>query len=107
MTGRPTDPRDQLANTIPPAGLTASVAAAAPSDGASTPTPAEAPPSKFTVLLDPDAAAGFDQLALDVRRLIGRRVSKGDLVRALIALAAGDPALRHRVLDELRARPAT
>lgn len=39
--------------------------------------------------------------------LIGRRVSKGDLVRALIALAADDPALHHRVLAELRALPAT
>lgn len=107
MSSQPTDPRDQLESTTAPADLTASAAAAAPSDGASTPTLTEATLSKFTVLLDPDAAAGFDQLALDVRRLIGRRVSKGDLVRALIALAADDPALRHRVLVELRARPAT
>src|SRR3712207_1507863 len=35
-------------------------------------TPAEAPPpSKFTVLLEPDAAADFDQLALDIHRLLG------------------------------------
>ncbi|MPZ64840.1 MAG: hypothetical protein GEU83_04755 [Pseudonocardiaceae bacterium] len=107
MTGRPTDPRDQLESTTAPAGLTASAAAAAPSDGASTPTLADAPPSKFTVLLDPEAAAGFDQLAVDIRRLIGRRVSKGDLVRALIALAADDPALHHQVLAELRVHPAT
>lgn len=63
------------------------------------------PPSKFTVLLDPDTTIGFDQLALDIRRLLGRRVSKGDLVRALIALAAADPALRTQLLDELRNRP--
>ncbi|HEU0090187.1 MAG TPA: hypothetical protein VFQ77_21450 [Pseudonocardiaceae bacterium] len=68
-------------------------------------TPAEAhPPSKFTVLLDPDATIGFDQLALDIRRLLGRRVSKGDLVRALIALAAADPTIRAQLLDELRTR---
>jgi hypothetical protein len=85
---------------------TASPAATAASNSASTPTPAEAPPpSKFTVLLDPDAAADFDQLALNIRRLLGRRVSKGNLIRALIALAAADPTLRDRLLDELRARP--
>ena len=36
------------------------------------PAPAEVPLiSKFTVLLDPDAATDFDQLALDIRRLLG------------------------------------
>ena len=105
MTRRPADLRDHLGGTTPPSP-TASPATAAASDSASTPAPAEAPPpSKFTVLLDHDAAADFDQLALDIRRLIGRRVSKGDLVRALIALAAADPTLRDRLLDELRIRP--
>jgi len=81
-------------------------AAAAASDGVSPPAPTEAPlPSKFTVLLDPDAAIGFDQLALDIRRLLGRRVSKGDLVRALIALAAADLTLRDQLLNELRNHP--
>ena len=63
MTRRPTDVQNQQ-----------DPAAAAASDGASPPAPAEAPPpSKFTVLLDPDAAIGFDQLAVDIRRLLGRR----------------------------------
>lgn len=67
--------------------------------------PAEAlPASKFTVLLDHEAAADFDQLALDIRRLVGRRVSKGELVRALLAIATQDPALRDRLLDELLAQ---
>ena len=61
MTRRSTDVHDQL----DPAAAAASPLA-----------PAEAPPpSKFTVLLDPDAAIGFDQLALDIRRLLGRRFS--------------------------------
>jgi hypothetical protein len=95
VTRRPTDLHDQL-----------DPAAAAASHGASPPAPAEAaPPSKFTVLLDPDAAIGFDQLAVDIRRLLGRRVAKGDLVRALIALAAADLTLREQLLNELRARP--
>jgi hypothetical protein len=105
MTRRPAELRDQMEGTTQPSP-TASPAATAASNSASAPTPAEAPPpSKFTVLLDPDAAADFDQLALNIRRLLGRRVSKGNLVRALIALAAADPTLRARLLDELRARP--
>ncbi len=107
MTRQPADLRDQLESTTLPSPA-ASPAAAAALNSASTPAPAEAPPpSKFTVLLDPDAAADFDQLALDIRRFLGRRVSKGNLVRALIALAAADPTLRDQLLDELRAHPTT
>jgi hypothetical protein len=104
VTRRPTDARDQLEATVPlQPGLSPAVAAP---HRPSTHTPAEAPPpSKFTVLLEPDAAADFDQLALDIRRLLGRRVSKGDLVRALIALAAADLTLRDQLLGELRTRP--
>ncbi len=65
------------------------------------------PPSKFTVLLDNQAAADFDQLALDIRRLLGRRVSKGELVRALLAQATQDRALRDSLVDQLRAHLAT
>lgn len=102
---RPAELRDRQGGTTPPSP-NASPSAAAASDSASAPAPADAPsPSKFTVLLDPDAAADFDQLAVDIRRLLGRRVSKGNLVRALIALATADLTLRDRLLNELRARP--
>ncbi len=105
MARRTADQRDHLGSSTPPRP-TASPAAAAARNGASTPAPAEAPPpSKFTVLLEHDAAADFDQLALDIRRLLGRRIAKGDLVRALIALAAADPTLRDQLIDELRGRP--
>jgi hypothetical protein len=100
---RPADARDQLEATAP-ANRAASPTVAVP-HSASTPPAQAPPPSKFTVLLEPDAAADFDQLALDIRRLLGRRVSKGDLVRALIALAAADLTLRDQLLDELRTRP--
>lgn len=101
MIRRIEDPPDQLGATTAPSPTEATA-----SNSASTPDPAQAPPpSKFTVLLEPDAAADFDQLALDIRRLLGRRVSKGNLVRALIALAAADPTLRDQLLHELRARP--
>jgi hypothetical protein len=101
---RPADAHDQLEATAPPSSAAFPTVAAPHS--ASSPAPAEAPPpSKFTVLLEPNAAADFDQLALDIRRLLGRRVSKGDLVRALIALAAADLTLRDQLLNELRTRP--
>jgi hypothetical protein len=101
MTRRAADLRNHLGCTTPPSPT----AATAP-NSASTPAPADAPPpSKFTVLLDPDAAADFDQLAVDIRRLLGRRVPKGDLIRALIALTAADPTLRDQLLHELRTRP--
>lgn len=58
--------------------------------------------SKFTVLLTPADVVMFDQLALDVRtRLNGRRVAKGDLVRALVALASDDATLRDQLINEL------
>lgn len=60
--------------------------------------------SKFTVVLSPEDAAMFDQLALDIRRELGRRVVKGDLVRTLVALAGDDAALRGQLVDQLRAR---
>lgn len=105
MTHRAADLRDELGGSTP-LSSTASPTATAASNNASTPAPAQAPPpSKFTVLLEPDAAADFDQLALDIRRLLGRRVSKGNLVRALIALAAADLTLREQLIDELRTRP--
>jgi len=105
VTRRPADVRNQLEGTALPSPAASPAMAAAP-NGALTPASAGAPaPSKFTVLLDSDAAIGFDQLALDIRRLLGRRVSKGDLVRALIALAAADLTLRGLLLEELRIRP--
>jgi hypothetical protein len=107
MTHRAADLRDEPGGSTPPSS-TASPTTTATSNSASTSAPAEAaPPSKFTVLLEPDAAADFDQLALDIRRLLGRRVSKGNLVRALIALAAADLTLRDQLIKELRSRTTT
>lgn len=60
--------------------------------------------SKFTVVLSAEDAAMFDQLALDIRRELGRRVVKGDLVRTLVALAGDDATVREQLVDQLRAR---
>jgi hypothetical protein len=59
--------------------------------------------SKFTVILSRADAAGFDALALQLRRSLGRRVAISDVIRALVVLAAGDARLRGRLaraLDE-------
>lgn len=66
---------------------------------------AKRPESKFTVLLSPEDAVTFDELAARMRRMLGgRRVAKGELVRALVALAADDAALREQLVRELEAK---
>lgn len=67
--------------------------------GAPPPGPAR---SKFTVLLDSELAAGFDELALRLRRVLGRRVGKADVVRALVLLAGDDPTLFDQLAAELQ-----
>ena len=59
--------------------------------------------SKFTVLLDAEDAATFDELALTLRRRLGRRVGKGDIVRALIRLAVYPASvyLQNDLIDRL------
>lgn len=66
------------------------------------PTPAaKRATAKFTVLLSPEDAATFDELSLTLRRLLGHRVPKADIVRALVMLAADDATLREQLAREL------
>jgi hypothetical protein len=96
---RPSQVRNQLARSITRSSPETGTARG----GSSSTGPAsEQQPSKFTVLLDADAAAGFDELALHARRTLGRRVQKSDLVRALIHLVNDDPTIRDALLEELR-----
>jgi hypothetical protein len=62
--------------------------------------------AKFTVLLSLEDAAVFDELAVKVRRLTGRRVTKGEIVRTLVALASDDATLRHDLAAELQEKPS-
>lgn len=82
---------------------------------AHTPTPPEPTPtprpqprsqqrSKYTLLLDPDPAADFDELATRLRRHLGRKVDKSEIIRSWIALTADDPALLHDLAQEIQAR---
>lgn len=108
MTERTEGRRNELDHLTGATSGTRDPATTTPSDHAPGSPPANGLPlSKFTVLLDHEAAADFDQLALDIRRLLGRRVSKGELVRALLARATQDRLLREHLLDELRAHRTT
>jgi hypothetical protein len=60
--------------------------------------------AKFTVLLSLEDAAAFDELAVKLRRLVGRRVAKGEIVRTLVALVADDATLRDELAAELRGK---
>ncbi|MFF1561820.1 hypothetical protein [Streptomyces sp. NPDC058279] len=67
----------------------------------------EAPkPSKFTVLLSPDEAANFDELALEMRRVTGRRVEKAEILRVLIELGLKDLQMNPVLGAALRKRRA-
>lgn len=63
--------------------------------------------SKYTLLLDPDDALAFDQLALNLRRRTGRRVEKSEILRALIQIAFINPATGEALGDALDRRPRT
>ena len=72
-------------------------------DPVTDPAPARDPRgSKFTVLLGVDDALAFDEVALRVRRQLGRRADKSAIVRALIALAVEDDALTRQISDAIR-----
>lgn len=56
----------------------------------------------FTLRLTADEALDLDELQLDFRRALRRRVDKAGIFRTLLVLAADDPDLRKRVADQLR-----
>lgn len=62
--------------------------------------------TKYSVLLDPDSNAIYDQLAASARRELGRRVTKSELLRALLVLVDDDAALRGQVFEQVRAMTA-
>jgi len=68
---------------------------------ATSPAPA-APSRKYTVILDGQAADTFNETLLRVRRQLGRRVDRSQVVRELLALLAEDPALTGQIVDRLR-----
>jgi hypothetical protein len=68
-------------------------------------TPPVSPPRKFTVIFDGLAADTFDDTVLRLRRLrrqLGRRVDRSQVVRELLSLLAEDEALAAQVVDRLR-----
>ncbi|MEP6464411.1 MAG: hypothetical protein ABJC62_13570 [Frankiaceae bacterium] len=64
--------------------------------------PPVSPPRKYTVILDGQAADTFDETLLRLRRQLGRRVDRSQVIRELLALVAEDEALGAQVVDRLR-----
>lgn len=60
--------------------------------------------SKFTVLLDTSDAASFDELALALRRRLGRRIGKADILRGLLALVEERPEIVGQLAEHLPTR---
>lgn len=61
-------------------------------------------PRKYTVLLDDTTADAFDVRLLAIRRQVGRRVDKSEVVRELLALLDDDPTVTDQVVERLRLR---
>lgn len=59
---------------------------------------------KYTLLLDDEIAEAFDEQLVAIRRLVGRRVDKSQVVRELLALLQEDKALAAQVSDRLKLR---
>lgn len=55
----------------------------------------------FTLRLTADEAIDLDELQLEFRRTLRRRVDKAAIFRALLVLAAADPDLRQRMADQI------
>lgn len=58
--------------------------------------------SKYTLLVPPDEAVTWDEVALRMRRELGRRVDKSAIVRAAVKAVAEDPELFARVVEVIR-----
>lgn len=57
--------------------------------------------SKYTLLLSDSDALLWDQLAMTLRRDLGRKIDKSAMVRALVYLAAEDEDLRRQLVQTL------
>lgn len=62
-------------------------------------------PSKYTLLLDQETALTLDRLALELRRRVGHRVEKSEILRALIRQADANPLITEALAGGLAARP--
>ncbi|MGI8459083.1 MAG: hypothetical protein ACR2LI_13355 [Propionibacteriaceae bacterium] len=71
-----------------------------------TPTPGSVGEEtrKYTLLLTTTAANQLDEDLLNVRRTVGKKIDKSEVIRALIGLLHDDPALVDKVVDRLSDR---
>lgn len=63
--------------------------------------------NKYTVTLTDDDALMWDDVAMRLRRQLGRKVSKSEIVRALVGLAADDPTLLQQIAETVQQHDGT
>lgn len=63
--------------------------------------------SKYGVLLGQRDMDRWEDLCVKARHRVGRRVTKSEILRAMLALAADDVALTEQLIDTLPAEALT
>jgi hypothetical protein len=105
LTGAPATP----APITPPALPDPTPPATRPRDAggpATSPAPADQtrPTVAYTLRLTAEESLAADELTMTARRTTGRRIERSALIRALLQLAANDPALLTRACDVMTPR---
>lgn len=59
---------------------------------------------KYTLLLDGPGADAFDLRLLTIRRAVGRKVDKSEVIRELLAMLDDDETILGQVAERLRLR---
>lgn len=62
--------------------------------------PASGQASKYTILFDPEMTDRYDRLVMEARRRTGKRLTRANLLRAMLRILDDDQAMRDQVLDE-------
>jgi hypothetical protein len=107
-TGRASNASQAFSRLSPPKTPTPGAGATAPPPQNTRSIEREAAhPRKKTLLLSDDDALMWDQLAMTLRRDLGRKVDKSAMVRALVYLAAEDEDLRRELTEVLRREGVT
>jgi hypothetical protein len=107
-TGRASNASQAFSRLSPPKTPTPLEASSAPKPKKTSSVAVKADkPSKYTLLLSDDDALMWDQLAMTLRRDLGRKVDKSAMVRALVYLAAEDEDLRRELTEVLRREGVT
>ena len=85
--------------------MDAAIPAAAPAPHKSPASDVGEPRSKYTVLLGQSDLDIWDELTAKARRATGRRITRAELLRAMLALTADDESLQATLFGTLPGQP--